>query len=475
VSITVLPKIAVGATQVIGAGVTPTTLVAVDSLRITWGRGSVLEQTTPATAAFTVRDTSPGATFARRTDLIGTEVVLGWEVTSPAASATSFRGRVTDVQVRPRPQGGFYVDLAASSLEVDLANYTVAEGTVWPAETIAARRTRIAGLLPAFSFTGGITLPLRAAIGGMPAGPELDTYTAAQVDVGGRDLLSLLRELFVSTSAQPVVYAPGINGFLAAPRRQYGVDASRGFVMSAMLTPSADRAGRYVAAGLTGLHLDGQKLAYAGNIEQAIDSRLTRIEVAYLDSSVTPAYDPRTVTFDTVDTPNEGSLGRRTLSVSSIHATSAGALTLATAYSILVHTESRAPRLGAVGFSTAREPFPDTAHAQALLGGYEQSSTLFLGRTWLTRLGQRPLVGILGSTITYADGEWTVDLTPSPVIINPASPSTWAPLPVNKLASSTAVHLADLDPSVTVGDLGFLDVGAGFTTSTATGYPGNPT
>jgi hypothetical protein len=40
------------------------------------------------------------------------------------------------------------------------------------------------------------------------------------------------------------------------------------------------------------------------------------------------------------------------------------------------------------------------------------------------------------------------------------------PITVNTAASSAAVRLADIDRSVTLADLAFVDVGAGFTTAT---------
>ena len=467
-SITVAPTMTVAGQPVSGD------LAAVDSLRLTWGRSGVLEQPTPATAALTVRDTSRGAVFARRADLIGQPVVLGW-AGSDGSTGINFRGRITDAQVRPRRRGGFSVALAASSLEVDLAAYRVPEGIVWPEETFAARRDRIVGLLPAGLLPGGATLPDRLDLG-LPdlAAPDVNlaTLPAAQVDAGGQDSLALLRELYASTSPLPMVYDPAAQRITFATRRRFAYSVA-GLTMSAMLTPSAGHGGRYVAASLSGRHLDAQRTAYAGALSQALDSLITRIDVQYLER--TAAYEQQSYEAATTGMAAlEAVYGRRVLTVTSIHALRANAAQLGDAlYSDVVSREARTPRLAAVGYSSDREPFADAAHAALLLAGAESGVTLFLGGSWLPRLGQRPLVGILGATVTYAGGDWSVDFVPAPVFLDP-TPNTWAPVTAAASAIDTTVTLADIDPSVTVGDLGFIDVGAGFDTITVNPYKGNP-
>lgn len=447
-------------------------LAGVDKLRLTWGRGDVLSAPTPATAALSIIDTTTGATFARRTDLIGQVVVLGWAA-SDGSSGTNFRGRITDVAASPRAAGGFRVDLAASSVEVDLANYKQPEATVWPAETFAARRTRILGQIPAGMIAGGITLPTRFDLGLQYAttpATDLSTYTAAQVDVSSKDVLALVRELFASTSPLPAVYDPAADRFTFPARRLFAYTPA-GFTASAMLLASPDHAGRYVPAGTSQLHLDAGQVAYAGALDQRIDSRVTRVEVAYLDQTV--AYDSRTATAATVHTPVEATLGRRTLAVSTVQADAGNAAQLATLYADVASAEASTPRLGSVSWSSKREPLHDAAHARLLLAGVEGAPTVFLGDSWLPRLGQRPLVSFLGATVTYSGGDWTVEALPGPTIIDPR-PGSWAPVTI--AASAVAgVRLRDIDRSTTFGDLAYIDVGAGYTTLTASPYKGNPT
>lgn len=483
-SITATPTLTVAGQPI--AGLPGTDLAAVGELRLTWGRSGVLERPTPATLGLTVRDRSPGATFARRTDLIGQTVVVGW-AGSDGSSGINFRGRITDVQSTPHrgdPRRGFYVTLAASSVEVDLANYAAPEGTVFPAETFQGRLNRILALLPAGVLSSIIALPDLAALSlAVPpnSAADLNTYPAAQYDAGGKSVLDLFRDLYGSTSPLPMVYDPAGNRLTYAARRRYALNAARGLTMSARLVADPDRGGRYVAAGLTGLHLDGQLTAYDGSLGQALDARITRVEVSYLDQDA--GYAQATAVAATVDTPLEATIGRRTLSVTTVHGSATYAQQLAGFYADTVNNEARSPRLGSVGYSTEREPFADAAHAAFLLAGreggtstpgglFEVPTAAFIGRTWLPRLGARPLVGVLGATITYSAGQWSIDLTPAPVVVDPY-PGAWAPVTPAAAASSAAVTAATIDPSVTFGDMAFIDLGAGFTTATAAPYGGN--
>lgn len=444
-SITATPTLKVAGAAVAGSLASAPPLVAVDELRITWGRGSVLESPQPATATLAVLDRAPGAPFARRADLIGQPIVLGW--TGGGGGAPTFAGQITDVSVTPLPGAlagaGFRVALAASSFEVDLANVVQPENTRWPAETFDARRVRVLGLIPAALLSGGGGLGLPDVLGlnlqyYAPPGGALADLQAAPLDVSGRSALDLLHQLYRSWSPLPAVYDPS-GRFTYAGRRRYGYSAGRGLTMSGQLVPSPDAGGRYVAASIdaggAGLYLDGGMTEYAGSLTQQLDSRITRVEVAWSDGTTTS-----TVSAPTVNTGSEATIGRRVLSVDSMHGTAAGAQQLANLYGDLASTEARA--------------------------------AVFLGRSWLPQLGCSPLVGILGGTISYRAGEWSVQATPAPTRIDP-TPYSWAPLTI-AAAAAPGVRLADLDRSVTFGDFGFLDVGAGRTLLTAVPYKGNP-
>jgi hypothetical protein len=436
------------------------TLVGVDTLRIGWGRDSMLSRPTPATADLTVRDTSLDASFARRTDLIGRPVLLGWSATpdvpgQPATTGINFRGRITDVVATPRRAGGFDVALSCSSKEVDAANYTVPAGTVWPAETFADRLARIVGVLPLGFFAGGVA---------MPDAPTIpDGWPAAQQDVSGADALALIRQFYDSVGPQPAQYDPDGDRITWAPRRNFTVLGARGALSAGLVTDPA-RAGRYVVRPLSGvtwgLGLDARQIDYTGSLTQPMDSRITQVEVSYKDS--TAGYAQRTATAQTALAGDEYATGRRTLGVDSIHASTANAVTLAAAWAAVASAEGHAPRLDPLLYGSHRNDGFDTGkHAAALLAGAEGSARLFLRSSWLPALRTRPLVGVLGATTSYTAGAWSVQFTPAPI----STDVDTLPLRV-AYSARPGIRLADLDPSVTVGDLRFVDIGAGFTFDT---------
>jgi hypothetical protein len=457
-TVTAAPTLTAAGTAVATGGAGE--LVAVDELRITWGRSSLLARPTPATAQLTVRDTSPRSTFATRTDLIGQPVILGY---AGGVTGTNFRGRITDVAVRMRRAGGFYVDLACSSKEVDAANYVAPAGTVFPAETFTARLARIRQLMPAGLFAG-ITMPSRYDVGFLNVvDPSLDfgDYPAAQMDVSGTDALSLLRQLFDSVYPAPLVYDPAADVLTWAPRRLYAYRQDLGSTFTAQLVTSTAAGGRYIVTPIGGLPLHSGQFSYDGPLTQQLDSRITRTEVTYLNAAA--GYASATITAAGIDAPLESAIGRRTLTVDSIHASATNATALAANWSEVADGEARRRRLDPLTYDTARNGggFDTAAHAVALLTGAERADKFFARGSWLTRLGSRPLFGSMGGTLTHAGGQWTSTFAPAPVSTattpRPITPAT---------AAVPGVRLIDVDPSVTVGDLGFVDVGAGFTPET---------
>lgn len=456
------------------AGVTASThagadVVFTDAYKITWGRAGVLDKPTPATASVRLLDSSPGATLARRTDLIGTDLELGYyKVTGDTyGPSRSFRGKITDVVVERRAAGGYYVSLAASSREVEAANYLAPAGVSWPAETFTARLNRITALLPTSFFSsrgpnnvvtaGGVVLPTRADFGLTDASvpdPSLDfgTYNVGPATPGGTDALTLLSQLFASTSPLPMVYDPGGNQMTFAGRRRFGYQQTAGTVLTSHLTASTARGGLYVVSAWNGYDLDGHDVDSPGQLEQPIDSRLTRVEATYLNSAA--AYASATVTAATADAALEATIGRRTLSVASIHADTLHAQQLANMYRDVAAAEARAPRLAPLSYRTAvNGGFTTTAQRDALLNGAETTAAYFLARSFLPDLGVRPIFGIVGGSTSYGGGDYSLTLNPAAVTVD----TPWAPL---KVSQAPALKLSQLHPSFTFGDAAYLDTAA---------------
>lgn len=467
-SVTAIPSYNVGGLASGGAlDSAASEMAAIDKLSITWGRGGVLEATSPATASVVFLDRTKGAAFARQTNLVGKVLELTWDKGEGGFGGYNFRGRITDVDVRPwHGDGGdgFRISVAASSLEIDLANHRMPSGSAWPAETFAARLTRIRAAMPARSpIAWQVWTPTRADAGltnNEVADPALDfgNYPAAAIDVSGQDMLTILRQHYASLSQLPMIYNVFVDRIDFAARRTYAYNPI-GYTPYASLTAYSDRGNRYVTRAINGLWLDAEELEYDAGLTQPIDSRITRAEVGWLDPATTPP-SKKTVAA-VVGGVNESSIGRRTLAVDTIHSNSTYAAQLGNLYARTAGSEGALPRLDTLVIDTDR--FPTAEHRDALLAGYETSTVFFLGRSWLTRLGYRPMIGILGGTIAYAEGRWRLELTPAPVNVDLITAGE-APVTVATAAKST-VRLADLDPSVTFGDAAFIQVGAGYTTA----------
>jgi hypothetical protein len=487
VTVTASPTLTVGGAAVATSTAGAASLVAIDAVRVSWGRGRPLEATTPATCDLAVLDTSPGYTFARRTDLIGQLVEVGWVldgVTGVGTSGVTFRGRVTDTAAHPvtytdaqgRAHRGYRVTLAASSIELDLAQTVLADpSAVWPAESFLLRSARLAGYIAGRQYTGGLVLPAAADLGiRTPPVTDPSTYQAAPVDPSGKDVLALLRSFFTSLSPLAMQYDPNADALTYCPRHRYPFAPPNAGTAPWAITPSVrlvTSARGLVAASLAGLHLDGDRLTGGGAAAQALDGRLTAVKVKFSDGTAANADAEVTVV------TNEGAAGgsgSRVLSVESHRNFLADAQTLAAWYADVANYEARWLAIGPVEYSTAREPLADPAHAAALLSGHDTGAVLYVNGSWLPDLGVRPLYTRLGGVVAYAAGEWTSTFTPGPVIVDPY-PRTWGPVTAAVASTSTVDTLATLHPALTVGDIGWVDVGAHFTASTMPAYPGNPT
>lgn len=483
---TASPTLTIGgaAVPIAAAGGVPP-LVALDDLRVPWGRSSVLDTPTSATCEVSLLDTARGYPFASRTDLLGQLVVVGWSG-SDGSTGVIFRGRITDSDAAPvtyrdaagRAARAYRVALAASSVEVDLSQHKLAEGSaVWPAETLEARADRLVGYIAGRSYVGGLRYPDRFGIGTRdPAPAELDSILAAEVDPSGQDVLALLRAFYTTLSPLPMQYDPRTDAISYAPRVRYVFGGRPGDLMgntwaitpTAKLIPSPDGAG-ILGASLDGLHLDAGRLGYGGAAAQHLEGRVTRVTVSYTDITTAEQAESSVTTWAGTDS----TMGTRVLAVTAGATNATDAAQLAGWYADVCNYEARVLSLRSLEFSTAREPFPDVAHARALLAACETGSPIFLGRSWLTDLGIRPLFTVLGGTIGYTAGQWTVAFVPAPVIVDPY-PKGWGPLTVAAVDPAGTLTLGGLHDSLTVGDVGWLDVGAGQNATTQTPYPGNP-
>lgn len=398
-------------------------LMALDGAAVKWGRADVLAQPTPATATAALFD--PSGTWAAAADLVGQPLTLRW--TWAGESRVYFRGRVASVTVTPhtarRPDGatvdGARVELAATSVLVDLANRRPTDPTTaWPAETLAARRARIAAQL-----TGPV-----AAVATRPA---WDTAPLAAVDPpGDAKMLEHLGQLLDNTGADRWTYDPDSQTVDWLGRRTFDP------ATAAHLARDSSRVGVYIAGPTAqrsptdptepAVSIPASVVEYGAGATRDMASRITRVTLTY----------PGTGQGFTVLTAglDETQVGIRSLDVQTQHTDDTTALAAATDLSALVTGEASGWALEPMRWDTRKTGGFDTiAQARLLLAGTERTGVFWLSGSWLPALGITPLFGVMGGTITTRRGAWSVEWTVAPT-------ATTAPV--------TGFAFDDLDPSI---------------------------
>lgn len=441
-SLDATPTVTVAGTAVGLSAASSGTLVGIEALSIPWGRSTVLDQPTPARLSLRLLDRSTGGAFARRADLIGQVVTVGW-AGSDGGSGTSFRGRVTDVELTPltrRDPAGMLrrmlaVDVAATSLELDAANYTVPEQTPpWPTEDLASRAARIAALFPAGLF---------AAVELDPAWSDVPP-SAATVDVSGKSALDLLRQLANST-ARPLVYDPTRNALTYCARRKF--TAAHATRLEAVPAYGGLRAATCSPVG--GVWLPAARLVPGGPAARGLASRLTRVEVRYYDNVNAEATAAYAIPTD----PPEAVGGRRTLSVDSVltgATPSRVSGTLAGEWGSIASNEALQPTAPPLSWRSADGWWDTTGQRALMLAGCEQPTPVFVQGSEIPEVGASPLVGFVGGVIAYGAGDWTVQLHPVGTFPQPAPGLTAASF------TSTGLRPVDLHRSVSFADCPYI-------------------
>jgi hypothetical protein len=108
--------------------------------------------------------------------------------------------------------------------------------------------------------------------------------------------------------------------------------------------------------------------------------------------------------------------------------------------------------------------FENVDQAMILLRGGETDDYVFFQRSWLPAFGQRPVYGVMGGVIGYADGGWELELNLSPVITRaPQHRISWEEMDAG--AANLQVRMYDtpqptgFHPTLTVDDLEFVTWG----------------
>lgn len=447
-------------------------------LSVDWGRSEPFDQPDPATARLSLFDAT--GTWATTTDPIGQIVSLRWEGVNAAGDPVSqvfFYGRVTAVRPVRRPGTGGEPDativaLTCAGMLTDTANRV--PSVDWPAETVADRRNRINPFLGG-AVVGGAEVRgtwAAAAVAAVPATQQSSAWDA-------------LRGLYTSCGSDRFTYLPATRRATFVVRR--AVSRAVELVRDPAGAGTA-RAGkgaylRTVAiAAAEGLpfeahYIDGRSLQLSEDaLSRDMTARVTRAEVNHPDAAAGGAQRTETVLVSTVtgaEATDEAVVGVRALRADSVLTANTAAQLAAADLASWAAREGAGWRIDTIRWDTTRdgagfEYFEQFANL-ALVGG-EVQSAVFLQRTWLSAVGVRPVVGIIGGRIAY-DGGWHLELDVMPITTGTVAqhPITWEEIddgtPGNTLVWTDGDDPAGLHESLTLDDLYYCPRGLGVTST----------
>lgn len=471
---TPLPVVAIDGSD-IAAGPGPGGVVegqiVVDGLWVRWGRSAVLEQPDPATGQLQLFDSTK--TWATDRDVDGLPVTLRWEGLADGvpSSGVFLRGRIGKVTVKrhtvTNPDGsrlrGSLVTMPLRSLVADGGNRVPTAS--WPAETLEARRARLAALVTSIATTVTVRDYWKV--------PNVEPVAA----VDQVSLLDHLVALYDSCGADRLTYLPNDQSLSFIPRRDYYTVRGLAGLFWNQAGQANNRAekGAYIRSyaltptgGATGLpnYLDAAAL----ETDQDTISRVARVTRVLLDHpDEAAAYATRNVEL-TVPGVNEAVVGERTAQLSSQVAWNAYADVAASDFVSFVQKEGAAWQLPALTWRTRKSGGWEAARqGQTLLAGGETTTVMFLQRSWLPEYGIRPIFGVMGGVIGYRDGGWEIELELAPVVTTLWQHAiTWEEIDDGSTAYEVQWHDDDhpqgMHETLTYDDLAYCSTGMGVVT-----------
>lgn len=463
--------------------------VVVDGVTVTWGREDLLVQPEPASGQLQLFDTT--GTWATSRDLRGLPVTIRWQGLPPGttdpmgtASETFFCGRVGNpvnvaLKTVTNPHTGERVDgvlvtLPLRSLLVDLANRVPTEA--WPEETMAARLARIQALAPDVLAVAELR----------------DYWQPPHVEPVPLDrqqsLLDHLRSLFDSAGADRMTYIPNTRALTFVRRRDYGYRqnpslGNRGMAGLFWDAPTVPTKTSRTGQGIYALAFAWTGTPASPNLPGWIDAaaieadpteglrsaaRVTRVQVVNPDGGNN--FTDR-VTEYPVRGVDENLVGVRTARLDSSICWNGYAEVAGDDLRDLVNREGSQWQLPPLRYSTRHAGgFESLAQARILLAGAETGTTVFLQRSWLPRMGLRPVFGICGGTITYARGGWDVEFAVAPTTTGetPQHAITWEEIDDGTTGLEVqwwdTDHPRGMHESLSLDDLGYVARGLGVAT-----------
>ena len=480
-----LPVLTMNNADVPTAPGNPLKPVVLDGFRIRWGRDRVTDQPEPATGTVSLWFPSQAraATWAAADGLPGQLLELAWEGTLPGDTEPTrerfFRGRINALTIRAldsrNPDGtvtrGAVAELTLSSVLNDLQNIT--PRAAWPEEAMSARLDRVKIHADAY-----VDVQLR------------DYWADAHVEpieaTSQKTILDHIYALYDSCGADRMTYLPDAGELQPVLRRNYnglrtlaqlhadpaGVDGpGRAGKGAYIRTLDVWPAGLTSADANTPNYLDAAGLEYdpAGDgLTLGPDQRITRVELTHPDSTADDPYESRTVV-ELVAGINETTHGVRAATIDSQLVWPSWADQAAAELAALVRLEGQEYKLAPVVWTTRKTGgFETVEQVRLLLTGGERQDLLFLQRSILPRFGIRPIFGVMGGEIGYAEGGWetAMDLAPVRPANLPQHPVSWEDIG-DGLAWHDGDHPDGFHESVTYEDLKYVGRGLGATSTPA--------
>jgi hypothetical protein len=444
---------------------------AVGEASVDWGRRDLLAHPDPATGTLQVFDASNR--WALEQDIVGAPVVLRYAGTLTMAltgdpitvDTAFFRGRVGEgVKTRRhvltwggQQYDGTLVTLPLRSILVDLANITPTGA--WPAETLDARRSRIAGLISRL-VPGGLVLRDTGNIGNaFAASNVLAGGVAAVAATAQTNLLAHIQALFDVYGGDSYGYQPQSQSIGPVPRRVHTGRAAAQLVSRAA-SPGHRHAGAYIrpvaVAGSGATYFDATELVYDDTRELIAPSKVTRVQVTVPGGAVierlVPGADEQTTT-------------ARVATLTTIATDASVQAAAADELLSLVTREAADWSLGSIGWDSELGEELNDVQLTLMIGGYELPTRAFLQGSFLPAYGLRPIVGVIGGTIRHSSGRWSAEARAAPIATTDLlHPIFWGELGLGVTWQDGEAG-GGLDQTVTWGDLRHVGMGLGATSS----------
>lgn len=430
-------------------------LVALDEVSIHWGREGLFDETEPATLTVYVID--PAGDWATNGDLIGTPIT----VDRATPTTRMFRGRIADVNVKPTTvynpltekfERVWRTELLCTDPLTDLAqSITGGPGApgggvaigVWPARSTPGARVTDLFTMGAGNIVTTIETPVPTPVPGQTA------WVKSHPSTESISHLDLIRALYKYIPLAHADYDPTTHGIvlgLPADNDDLALVLDGGLMTLQPVSGVALPASSVIIT---------DELAINSGVDSAIDAvqvnwRTYSPDTDVVAQTLTSRYDP-------------AARGRRVLLIESdIYYIAQHAINVANATAAIVDEVNGLFSVPQGLRLDLRRFTYDDALIDIVLDTKTQPTAIYMAGSILAPLPNvGPMFQLIGATITWhnrAPGStlpagWTVDLQLAPTVGQVAGVGMQA------LVTNSTPTMADFDPALTMGELGYVTIG----------------